>query len=116
MEEDYEFVEKVLIPSENQIYFNGEKQPVPMLKYTFKDISLIIYMFGGNDFGPGPMSQKVYSQWNNTRDQSNEIKEYDSEGGRFRDHTICVETQIFNVKNILKIIFFFLDFISLARV
>ncbi|KAI1732177.1 autophagy-related protein 2 like protein B [Ditylenchus destructor] len=79
--------------SEENITNLPADHPPPILRYAVKDLSLCIYLYGGNDFGESLGMQKTYSQWD-TRKDSNECMSAESEGGKFRDHTVCVEAKI----------------------
>ncbi|CAD5218348.1 unnamed protein product [Bursaphelenchus okinawaensis] len=67
--------------------------PAPLIKYEVKDFSIMFYLFGGNDFGDG-IEQKTYSEYETRRD---DCDKYDSEGGSFRDHTVCVSANIHKI-------------------
>lgn len=73
--------------------------PPPIFKFSVKDLSIYLYMYGGNDFGTSYGAQKTYSKWEPVRQQRDPhlAAQHESEGGPFRDHTVCVEAKISKV-------------------
>lgn len=65
--------------------------PPPIIKYEVKDFSIQLFLFGGNDFDTHPSPTKTYSMWDTRREDANRNG---SQGGPFRDHTVCVEARI----------------------
>uniref|UniRef100_A0A915ELE5 Autophagy-related protein 2 n=1 Tax=Ditylenchus dipsaci TaxID=166011 RepID=A0A915ELE5_9BILA len=103
-EPDFEIVSThVKVPdSSEEITSLPVGHPPPILKYSVKDLSLHIYLYGGNDFGDSFGSQKTYSQWDSRR-ESSECATKDSEGGKFRDHTVCIEAKISKISFVCEV-------------
>ncbi|CAD5224874.1 unnamed protein product [Bursaphelenchus xylophilus] len=104
LDEDYVIVEdflRVPDPDElNEMVRLPPSNPPPLIKYEVKDFSIMFYLFGGNDFGDSMNEPRTYSQWEMRRD---DCEKHDSEGGPFRDHTVCVSANIHKVSFISQV-------------
>lgn len=63
--------------------------------------SLTIYLFGGSDFADSAralLPQKLYSQWEMSKDDCSFADEVNSQGGRYRDHSVNILFDLFFAK------------------
>ncbi|KAI6239750.1 hypothetical protein M3Y99_00541400 [Aphelenchoides fujianensis] len=67
--------------------------PAPLWQLVVKDCAIRVLLYSGADFADSLPELKPRSMWNDARDSRECMKE-GSEGGVYRDHTVCVEVKV----------------------
>ncbi|KAI6171646.1 Autophagy-related protein 2 [Aphelenchoides besseyi] len=75
--------------------------PPPLWQVIVKDCNIRVLLYGGNDFGDNPPEQNQRSKWQDARDSRDCMRE-GSEGGIYRDHTVCVEARVTKMSFVYK--------------